>query len=147
MRALALAAALLAPLLAVWAPPQPAQAASEAKVAEIVFDAVARRLIHEYYGVPYHGGKPGKVKGGPPPGLAKKASLPPGLQRQLDERGRLPPGLRGRGLPGDLESRLPHLPAGYRRVIVDHDVLLIEAATGVILDVIFDVVREHRRGG
>src|SRR5260370_35323988 len=40
-----------------------------------------------------------------PPGLAKKDRLPPGLERQLELRGTLPPGLRGRlyAVPVDLE--------------------------------------------
>ena len=38
-----------------------------------------------------------------PPGLAKKKSLPSGLQKQLEKNGTLPPGLAKRELPYDLE--------------------------------------------
>ena len=84
------------------------------------------------------GNKPG---GGLPPGLAKRDSLPPGLQKQLDRNGRLPPGLQRRALPADLENRLPAR-TDSERVIVDNDVVLIEKGTDLVLDVIRDVVRQ-----
>jgi len=86
-----------------------------------------------------HKGK-GKSKG-LPPGLAKRESLPPGLQKQLDERGRLPHGLAKRDLPDDLTAKLPKRPDDQSVVVVDKDVVLIDKATGVILDVLKDVVR------
>lgn len=70
-----------------------------------------------------------------PPGLAKRDSLPPGLAMQLERNGRLPPGLEGRALPADLESRLPKR-AGTKRVILDNDVLLIDEGTRIILDIL-----------
>jgi len=83
----------------------------------------------------------GAGKGGLPPGLAKRDSLPPGLQKQLDRNGRLPPGLDRRALPEDLEKRLPAR-TDTERVIVDNDVVLIEKGTDLVLDVIRDVVRD-----
>lgn len=82
----------------------------------------------------------GKSKG-LPPGLAKRESLPPGLQKQLDEKGRLPHGLAKRDLPDDLAAKLPKRPDDQSVVVVDADVVLIDKATGVILDVLKDVVR------
>ncbi len=82
-----------------------------------------------------------KKNKGLPPGLARKKELPPGLARQLERNGKLPPGLEKRSLPGDLHRRLPAPPAGHERVIVDRDVVLIETASGVIRDIIRDVVR------
>ena len=76
-----------------------------------------------------------------PPGLAKKDKLPPGLQRQLENNGRLPPGLAKRDLPTELEAQLPPLQEGTERLIVDNDVVLIHQATGVVLDVLRDIVR------
>ena len=75
-----------------------------------------------------------------PPGLAKKESLPPGLQKQLEKNGTLPPGLAKRDLPYDLERQLSSIAKGHKRVIVDRDVVLMEETTGLILDVIRDVV-------
>jgi len=98
---------------------------------KIVFSDHDRELIHQYYG---HG-KQKQM----PPGLAKKERLPPGLQKQIKRNGQLPPGLEGRYLPHDLEHRLEPLPNGYLRVRVGTDIVLMETATRVILDVILDV--------
>ena len=82
-------------------------------------------------------GKSGKL----PPGLAKRKNLPPGLARHLTEKGELPPGLARRDLPEDLASDLPAAKEGQKRLVVDRDVVLIEEATGRVLDVIIDVLK------
>lgn len=71
-----------------------------------------------------------------PPGLAKKGKLPPGIAKQLARNNRLPPGLEYRQLPPDLIVQLPPLPTGYGYRIVDNRVLLIQAASNLILDVL-----------
>ncbi|GAC1701153.1 MAG: hypothetical protein NVS9B4_03920 [Candidatus Acidiferrum sp.] len=78
-----------------------------------------------------------------PPGLAKRDRLPPGLEKQLRERGTLPPGLQKRvqPLPYELESRLHRLPAGYSRVVVSGNVVVMDDRTSVICDIIRNVVR------
>ena len=43
------------------------------------------------------------------------------------------------GLVGDLTRQLPSRPAGQEYAIVDNDVVLIEAATGLILDILVDM--------
>ena len=83
--------------------------------------------------------KSGKKKKGLPPGLAKREKLPPGLAKQLERNGRLPPGLEKRELPDSLENMLPETREGLERVLVDNDVVLIEKATGVIMDILKDV--------
>lgn len=86
----------------------------------------------------------GKGKGrsqGLPPGLAKRDKLPPGLQRQLEKNGRLPKGLQTKSLPGQLDAKLPEAPEGTERVIADKDVMLVDKATGIILDVVKDVIK------
>ena len=50
--------------------------------------------------------------------------------------GRLPPGLEYRALPPDLSVQLPPLAPDYRYVIADDRVMLIRAATNVILDIL-----------
>lgn len=75
-----------------------------------------------------------------PPGLAKRASLPPGLQKQLDKNGTLPKGLAKRELPSELESQLPPEKQGTDRVVAGNDVVLIHKATGVVLDILKDVI-------
>ncbi len=79
-------------------------------------------------------------KKGLPPGLAKKDKLPPGLSKQLERNGTLPPGLAKRELPSDLEVELPKPGQGLERAIVDNAVVLVEKATGRIVDILRDVV-------
>ncbi len=122
-----------------------------------VISEIERRTIGRYYnGDRYeeyeeesgHGkakkGNKGKNKG-LPPGLAKRDQLPPGLQKHLDERGALPPGLAKRDLPSDLRSALPWR-IDEEFLIIDDDVVLIERATGVVLDVLENVLRGGQRG-
>lgn len=119
----------------------------EARLGEAMFTAIERELIAEYFR--QHPApraskttqRAGKQKGAgkskqAPPGLAGRSELPPGLARQLERNGTLPPGLQGRGLPADLVARLPLRKPGQQRIVVDQDVLLIELATGLILDLI-----------
>ncbi|WP_291717614.1 hypothetical protein [Magnetospirillum sp. 64-120] len=80
-----------------------------------------------------HGGKDKKM----PPGLAKRDQLPPGLAK----RDTLPPGLAKRDLPSDLERRLSRLPGGYSRKTVGSDIVLIEEATGIVLDILKGAAR------
>ncbi|MBI2239909.1 MAG: hypothetical protein HYU59_03790 [Magnetospirillum gryphiswaldense] len=80
-----------------------------------------------------HGGKEKKM----PPGLAKRDQLPPGLAK----RDTLPPGLAKRDLPSDLERRLSRLPGGYSRKTVGSDIVLIEEATGIVLDILKGAAR------
>lgn len=81
----------------------------------------------------------GRSKGqskGLPPGLAKKSELPPGLAKRQS----LPSGLKTRRLPRELETRLPPVPEGQQRVIVDNNVVLIEQGTRVVLDILEGVI-------
>ena len=97
----------------------PAGATTADVLADAVFSTLERREIRDYY----------------------RGNLPPGLQRQLARNGRLPPGLQKRALPPDLIARLPQRDSRLDRVLVGADVLLVEIATGVILDIIQDVDR------
>ncbi|PWR18714.1 hypothetical protein [Zavarzinia compransoris] len=67
--------------------------------------------------------------------------LSPGQRRQLVNKGRVPPGIARKALPGDLLALLSPAPAGLDRVMVGPDVLLVEAASGLIVDILRDVVR------
>ncbi len=90
-----------------------------------VFGSLERNLIRNFLGSPSGKKFKGRYKG-----------LPPGLAKQLRRRGTLPPGLRRNYLPPGLSSRLPGLPPGQARVFVGNDVLLIQQATGLILDIL-----------
>ncbi len=113
-------------------------------MADVVFDEIEKRVIRDFFGVKSSAAKKSAKKGKSdkmPRGLAKRESLPPGLERQLQRSGRLPPGLEKRSLPADLEARLSRRP-GIDRVIVGNDVLLVRRATGVILDILKDVLTQ-----
>ncbi len=73
-----------------------------------------------------------------PPGLAKRDSLPPGLERQLERNGTLPPGLekRVRPLPEACEQQLQPLPNNLERVVYASRVMLIDSSSR-ILDAFF----------
>lgn len=157
-------------LTVVLAPSVHAQSTGDV-IAGAIFSEIEKRIIREHYGVDpntvdtddtapewavkngdededagqkSNGKNKNKGKGkskGLPPGLAKRAELPPGLARQLKEKGRLPAGLAKRDLPDDLMAKLAKRPPSQDVTIVDGDVVLADAATGIILDVIKDVVR------
>jgi hypothetical protein len=123
------------------------------RILEGIFSELEQELIRDYYKGRYgrdledegkgrHKGKKHKKhkkKKGLPPGLAKRETLPPGLAKQLKRKGHLPPGLEKRDLPSSLEDMLPSRRHGYKRTVIDNDVLLIEEATGLIIDILEDV--------
>jgi len=120
--------------------------ASQADVLEDVISDIEKTVINRYFGKNVVStGKSKKTKGknknkGLPPGLAKKGTLPPGLQKQLDKKGSLPPGLAKRDLPHDLISRLPHR-KNSKFVVVDDNVVLIDILTNKALDVLEGVLK------
>ncbi|GAB2179332.1 hypothetical protein DLREEDagr8_48900 [Dongia sp. agr-C8] len=124
-------------------------------MADIVIDEAARHILRNYYErnanawVIAHpddydgGGGNGNNKKNKknkhkdiPPGIAKKGSLPPGIYKQLVRNGRIPPDVHYHQLPPDLIVQLPPLAPAYQYVIVDDRVLLIQAATRAIMDVL-----------
>lgn len=148
MRILSIAFALF-----VLTGPAATQAAGD--VADTVFEEVEKRIIENFFdkradkaereqgkkSKKAKKAKKGKRGKGPPPGLARKESLPPGLAMQLKKNGTLPPGLAKRQLPEDLANMLPPTGKDRERVIVDNNVVLIEKATGKILDIMKDVIK------
>ena len=98
---------------------------------DITFGSEEIRLIRQWFG---HGPN----LEGLPPGLAKRGTLPPGLQRQLQRNGTLPPGLQSKvyHLPYDLEGRLPSKRAGLSRIVIGDSVILLEETTQLILDIV-----------
>jgi hypothetical protein len=154
-RSLVLAVALAVPFVlstgAAWSN-QPGQAgapgAESPDAADIFFGELQKRLISSYYerhvhewehspeGRDYKKGKKKNKHKGLPPGLAKKGGLPPGIAKQLVRNGQLPPGLQYHDLPHDLVVQLPPVAYPYRYVIADDRVMLIQAASNLILDVL-----------
>lgn len=68
-------------------------------------------------------------------------SLPPGIAKNVARGKPLPPGIAKRGLPADLEGRLPRLREGLKRIIVGDDVTIIEEGTRIVVDILRDVLR------
>ena len=115
------------------------------KAIEAGFTELEKQIIDKYFKktnneINTSDRKNKKKKKGMPPGLAKKEKLPPGLVKQLERNGTLPPGLAKRDLPADLETELPDPAEGLERTIVDNAVVLVEKATGRIIDIMQDVV-------
>ena len=61
--------------------------------------------------------------------------LPPGIAKKVARGGSLPPGIAKRYFPTDLMGQLPPRP-GQQWMVMGADILLIDAATQIILDVL-----------
>ncbi len=99
-------------------------------VATILITATEQSIILGY--VSQHSGSL-------PVGLASAQPLPPGIAKNLARGKPLPPGIAKRYLPGELEAQLPPRP-GCQWVVVGTDVVLIAAATGLVVDLIRDAL-------
>jgi len=73
-------------------------------------------------------------------GRKKPKGLPPGIDKNLARGKPLPPGIAKQVLPQQLIAMLPPPPHGFDRIIVDGKVLLVDAATRVIHDILADVI-------
>lgn len=97
-------------------------------VVDVSFSRHDRALIEQYYR--------NARRNGLPPGLAKRnGALPPGLAK----RDTLPPGLAYEPFPLELDRQLSPLPAGYVRVRVGGDAVLMDRKTRVVFDVIYGI--------
>jgi hypothetical protein len=69
-----------------------------------------------------------------PPGLARRDTLPPGLDRQLQRDGSIPPGLERRvqELPEMCQQGLPQLPQDLDRVVYMRRVMLIDRSNRIL---------------
>jgi len=72
-------------------------------------------------------------------GRGHHGDLPPGIERNLQRGKPLPPGIAKAYLPRRVVAELPRLPSGLDYVIVAGKLLLVEAATAAIHDVLLDV--------
>lgn len=85
-----------------------------------------RRIIHRWFGE--H------------PDSAKVKELPPGIRKKLARGGAMPPGIAMQVLPDGLHRQLPRR-YGEHYEIIGADVVLVDTATRVIVDVLKDVLR------
>jgi len=100
--------------------PQQSEASREGGLRHITIDReTARRWAGEYR-------------------LGGQAALPPGIRKNLARGKPLPPGIAKRNLPTPYLSRLPAYD-GYDWTMAGRDLVLVQAATGVVADVLADV--------
>ena len=92
--------------------------------AEISFSLGDRDQLRAYY------------SSNPSPGIE---ALPPGIQKNLKRGKPMPPGIAKRFPPDALRSSLS-IPPQYEVIEVGWDVFLVEVATGVIHDVLMDLI-------
>ena len=61
-------------------------------------------------------------------------NLPPGLQKKLARGGQLPPGWQKKveAFPPELERRLPRLPAGHYRGVMDGHAVIYSPGGGIV---------------
>jgi len=94
------------------------------------YSSVERESVNEWYR---------QHQNNLPPGLAKRDHLPPGLEKQLKERGTLPPGLQKKiePVPMDLQRRLPPPPEGCdcKHVFVGGSMILLNIKTNYVYSV------------
>lgn len=100
----------------------------------VVFSSKEAAVIRDYYAHPPQDAGKGQQK------KQKSKPLPPGIAKNLQRGKPLPPGIAKQQLPADLARRLPPVPSGYERVVVDGRVLLVEIATQMIHDVLEDLI-------
>lgn len=73
-------------------------------------------------------------------GRGRNGRLPPGIARNLERGKALPPGIAKQYLPRDLQASLPRLDSGLEYIVAAGKLLLVEAATQIVRDVLIDVV-------
>jgi len=100
----------------------------------VTFSDGDRRAIRDYYAAL---ARPSRGKRGHNPHDA--GALPPGIRKQIAQGKGLPPGLAKQRLPDALERRLSPLPDGYVRVRIGADIVLLNARTQVVLDLMQDI--------
>jgi Ni/Co efflux regulator RcnB len=100
------------------------------------FDEHRRGAVREYYDEHYRGRHC-------PPGLAKKHNgcVPPGHAKRWRIGERLPREVIYHPVPPAIVVEIGLPPVGYKYVRVAADILLIAAATGVVIDAIEDLGR------
>jgi hypothetical protein len=88
-------------------------------------------IIRAYYERASRSGRPERKSG---------RQLPPGIAKNLARGKALPPGIAKQALPQDLLAKLPPAAPGFERIIVDGKVLLVEAATRIVYDILSDIL-------
>ncbi len=98
---------------------------SERDLGQVIIDSATRALIRDY--AQAH------------PGMVGGDNLPPGIRKKVARGKPLPPGI-AKKMPGGLHTQLPMRP-GYDYRMIGSDVALVDLATGVIVDLVKDILR------
>lgn len=108
--------------------PQPSDDIGDV-IARSIIDSSSRALIEEYF------------QSHPQPVEA----LPPGIAKNVARGKPLPPGIAKKSIPAPLQTELRNRDSSVGKIvdalIVGDDVALVDAATGVVVDILVDVVR------
>ncbi len=96
-----------------------------------LISAVERAVIADYLD---------RNRGNLPGNLAGAKPLPPGIAKKIARGGMLPPGIAKKTLPGGLLAQLPARP-GQEWHLVGTDLLIVEVASNVIVDVLKGALR------
>jgi len=113
------------------APPPAPSAAPVVVSATIVLTSEQIAAVRSHYSRDGRGNSNGRGRGG---------GLPPGIARNLERGKPLPPGIARQYLPNDLVIALPRLDNGLEYLVVAGKLLLVEAATQVVRDVLIDAL-------
>jgi len=73
-------------------------------------------------------------------GRGRNGGLPPGIAMNLERGKALPPGIARQTLPSSLIATLPRLDSGLSYVVAAGKLLLIDAATDIVRDVLIDAL-------
>lgn len=104
-------------------PGKPADSSGE-RLAEFAIAAAEAALIRAWFG----DHRPANV-----------SDLPPGIQMKVARGGPLPPGIAKQRLPRGLLAELPRR-SGQEWARIGRDVVLIEQATGIVVDILKDAL-------
>jgi hypothetical protein len=115
------------------APSTRVTATAAAGPVSVTITAEQAAAIRAYYGRPSSG--PGRGRG-----RGRGGGLPPGIAKNLERGKPLPPGIAAQHLPRELLVRLPRPANGLEYLVVAGKLLLVEAATQVVHDVLLETV-------
>lgn len=100
------------------------------KAIAAVITAVERSLISGYLT---------RNRASLPSAFANAKPLPPGIANKIARGGSMPPGIAKKSLPNNLLAQLP-VRSGQQWIVAGTDIVLIEAATNLIVDVLKKVL-------
>lgn len=105
-------------------------------VASVSLSTEQERLVREHFA----GSSAGTDGNGNGRGRGRAGGLPPGIEKNLARGKPLPPGIARQYLPSSLTGRLPVLPSGFDYLVAAGKLLVVEAATQMVREVLLDAI-------